>query len=148
MATKDNLPKIPMKMDRTYSEVSRLETFEERYRYLALKGKVGESTFGFDRWANQAFYTSTEWRNARHGIIVRDNACDLGIDGYEIRSGLFIHHLNPITLAQIESGDPCILDPDNLITVTHNTHNAIHYGDERMLPRKPVERRPGDTKLW
>jgi hypothetical protein len=135
-------------MIKTYSRLRRFETFEERYRYLALRGTVGESTFGFDRWANQAFYRSTEWRNARHGIIVRDNGCDLGIEGYEIHSGLTIHHLNPITLQQIESGDPCILDPENLITVTHNTHNAIHYGDERMLPRPLVERKPGDTKLW
>lgn len=133
---------------RTYSELRSLSTFEERFRYLALRGKVGEATFGFNRWINQDFYTSHEWRNARHGIIVRDNSCDLGIRGYEIHSGLYIHHLNPITVEQIESGDPCIIDPDNLITVTHRTHNAIHYGDERLLPRPLVDRRPGDTKLW
>lgn len=133
---------------RSYSELRRLRTFEERYHYLALKGRVGEATFGFDRWANQAFYTSREWRNARSGIIVRDNGCDLGIEGFEIHRDLFIHHLNPITLRQIESGDDCILDPDNLITVSHKTHNAIHYGDENMLPRPLVERRRGDTKLW
>lgn len=133
---------------RTYSELRRIVTFEERFRYLSLKGRVGESTFGFDRWVNQAFYTSTEWRSARHEIIVRDNGCDLGIDGYEIHKGLYIHHLNPITLDQIESGHPCLFDPNNLITVSHNTHNAIHYGDERMLPRPLVDRRPGDTKLW
>lgn len=137
-----------MRMVRTYSELRQLKTFEERYRYLALRGRVGESTFGFDRHVNQGFYTSREWRSARDGIIIRDNGCDLGIEGYEIHHGLYIHHLNPITLKQIESGDPCILDPNNLITVTHNTHNAIHYGDERMLPRPLVERRPGDTRLW
>lgn len=135
-------------MRRTYSELRHLETFEERFRYLALKGQVGRSTFGFDRWMNQEFYRSKEWRQARHGVIVRDNGCDLGIDGYEIHSGLYIHHLNPITPEQIENGDPAILDPDNLITVTHRTHNAIHYGDERLLPQPVVERRPGDTKLW
>lgn len=135
-------------MTRTYSELSRIESFEERYRYLALRGRVGESTFGFDRWVNQSFYRSREWRQVRDQIIVRDNGCDLGVEGYEIHHGLYIHHLNPITLRQIEEGDPCILDPENLITVTHNTHNAIHYGDERMLPRPLVERRPGDTKLW
>jgi hypothetical protein len=135
-------------MTRTYSELSRIESFEERYRYLALRGRVGESTFGFDRWVNQSFYKSREWRQVRDQIIVRDNGCDLGVEGYEIHHGLYIHHLNPITLRQIEEGDPCILDPENLITVTHNTHNAIHYGDERMLPRPLVERRPGDTKLW
>lgn len=151
MGTRVTLPKSPktaMRMVRSYSELRRLQTFEERYRYLALRGKVGESTFGFNRWANQAFYRSTEWRHIRDTIIVRDNGCDLGIEGYEIHHGLFIHHLNPITLQQIESGDPCILDPNNLITVTHNTHNAIHYGDERMLTRQLVERKPGDTKLW
>jgi hypothetical protein len=135
-------------MLRTYSELRQLESFEDRYHYLALRGKVGDATFGFNRWVNQAFYTSREWRHARDGIIVRDNGCDLGIDGYEIHSGLYIHHLNPITLKQIEEGDPCVFDPNNLITVTHRTHNAIHYGDERMLPRPPVDRKPGDTKLW
>lgn len=133
---------------RSYSELQRIGTFEERFRYLALRGRVGESTFGFDRWINQDFYTSREWRQIRDEIIVRDNGCDLGIDGYEIHHGLYIHHLNPITARQIESGDPCILDPDNLITVAHRTHNAIHYGDESLLPKPLVERRPGDTKLW
>lgn len=135
-------------MSRSYSELRQIETFEERFRYLALRGRVGESTFGFNRWVNQGFYTSREWRQTRDSIIVRDNGCDLGIDGYEIHRGLYIHHLNPITLQQVESGDDCLLDPDNLITVTHRTHNAIHYGDERLLPRQLAERRPGDTKLW
>lgn len=135
-------------MSRSYSELRQLETFEERFRYLALKGNVGQSTFGFDRWVNQGFYTSREWRQARDGIIVRDNGCDLGLEGFEIHRGLYIHHLNPITLEQLEAGDDCLLDPNNLITVTHRTHNAIHYGDERQLPLRPVDRRPGDTKLW
>jgi hypothetical protein len=135
-------------MSRSYSELRQLETFEERFRYLALKGSVGQSTFGYDRWVNQGFYTSREWRQARDGIIVRDNGCDLGLDGYEIHKGLYIHHLNPITFEQLEEGDDCLLDPDNLITVTHRTHNAIHYGDEKQLPLKPVDRRAGDTKLW
>lgn len=135
-------------MSRSYSELKRIETFEERFEYLALRGNVGQPTFGFDRWVNQGFYTSREWRHARDGIIVRDNGCDLGLDGYEIHNGLFIHHLNPITLEQLEAGDDCLLDPNNLITVTHRTHNAIHYGDARQLPLKPVDRKPGDTKLW
>lgn len=135
-------------MSRSYQELRKLETFEERFRYLALKGNVGQSTFGFDRWVNQGFYTSREWRQARDGIIVRDNGCDLGLDGFEIHRGLYIHHLNPITLEQLEAGDDCLLDPNNLITVTHRTHNAIHYGDERQLPLRPVDRKPGDTKLW
>lgn len=133
---------------RTYSEVRRFHTFIERFRYLKLNGQVGERTFGFDRWVNQNFYTSTQWRQIRHEIIARDNGLDLGIEGHEIHSGLYIHHLNPMTLAQIKSGDPCILDPENLITVSLNTHNAIHYGDERMLPGPFVERKPGDTTLW
>lgn len=135
-------------MRRSYSELRRLQTFEERFRYLALRGRVGEQTFGFDRWVNQDFYTSREWREARKEIIVRDNGCDLGIDGYEIHRGLYIHHINPITVEHIEAGDNCLFDPDNLITVAHRTHNAIHYGDESLLPKPLVERRPGDTKLW
>jgi len=115
---------------------------------LALHGIVGQSTFGYDRWINQQFYTSREWRNLRHHIIARDNGCDLGIDGYEIHSRLYIHHLNPMTVDDIVSGDDSILDPEFLVTVTHLTHNAIHYGDERLLPRPLVERKPGDTKLW
>lgn len=133
---------------RSYSELRRLPTFEDRYNYLALHGIVGQSTFGYDRWINQQFYTSREWRNLRHHIIARDNGCDLGIDGYEIHSRLYIHHLNPMTVDDIVSGDDSILDPEFLVTVTHLTHNAIHYGDERLLPRPLVERKPGDTKLW
>jgi hypothetical protein len=135
-------------MSRTFSELRQLTTFEERFRYLALHGRVGAATFGFDRYLNQQFYTSKQWRDIRHQIIVRDNGCDLGIDGYEIHNGLYIHHLNPMTVEDVESGNPCILDPNNLITVSHRTHNAIHYGDERLLPRPPVERKAGDTKLW
>jgi hypothetical protein len=135
-------------MSRRYSELRQLETFEERFRYLSLKGHVGEATFGFNRWVNQGFYTSREWRQARDGIIVRDMGCDLGIDGYEINDRVYIHHLNPLTLEQLENGDPCLVDPANLITVTHRTHNAIHYGDERLLAQSPVDRKPGDTKLW
>ena len=135
-------------MHRTYTELSRLGTFLERFHYLSLKGTVGESTFGFDRWMNQAFYTSREWRTVRHEVITRDNGCDLGIEGYEIYKGLYIHHLNPLTKQQIVSGDPCIIDPENLITVAHRTHNAIHYGDEKLLPSLPIQRKPGDTKLW
>lgn len=133
---------------KSYREVRKLETFLDRFRYLALRGNVGQATFGFDRWVNQGFYTSREWRQVRDAIIVRDEGCDLGLDGYEIHDRIYIHHINPITLKQLEAGDPCLLDPDNLITVTHRTHNAIHYGDERLLPRPLVERKPGDTKLW
>jgi hypothetical protein len=135
-------------MIRTYSELRRLDTFEERYRYLALRGNVGASTFGFDRYMNQMFYRSTQWRQIRHHVIARDNGCDLGIDGYDIHDRIYIHHMNPMTVEDISHGDDDILDPEYLITTTHRTHNAIHYGDETLLPRRLVERRPGDTRLW
>lgn len=135
-------------MIRSYSEVRRLETLKERFHYLKLRGRVGEATFGFDRYLNQAFYRSTQWKQVRDQVIVRDNGCDLGVLGYEIHEGIYIHHLNPMTVAQIESGDDRILDLDNLIAVSHRTHNAIHYGDESLLPRPLVERCPGDTQLW
>ena len=133
---------------RTYSEFRSLESFEERWRYLSLHGSVGDATFGFDRYLNQMFYTSREWRQIRHAIIVRDEGCDLGIPGYEIHRNLVIHHLNPMTVADIRDANPANLDPEYLITTTHMTHNAIHYGDERLLPQPFVERRRGDTKLW
>ena len=133
---------------RSYSELVFYETLEERYDYLALQGEVGESTFGFDRWLNQGFYRSREWRNIRNVVIHRDSACDLGIQGFEIHDRLYVHHMIPITAEQIEYGDPAILDPEFLITVSHQTHNAIHYGDVRQLPRQYVPRAPGDTKLW
>lgn len=133
---------------RTYSELMRLETLKERFEYLKLRGVVGDATFGFDRYINQAFYRSRQWKDIRHEIIVRDNGCDLGVEGYEIHSRLIIHHMNPMAPIDITSGGTHILDPEFLITTTHSTHNAIHYGDERLLPRELVERRPGDTKLW
>ena len=133
---------------RTYSELAELETFEERFRYLALRGRVGDVTFGFDRHLNQNFYTSTEWRHIRTHVIARDLGCDLGVEGYDIHDRVYIHHMNPMTVADVVHGSSDILDPEYLITTTHRTHNAIHYGDERLLPRQLVERRPGDTKLW
>jgi hypothetical protein len=133
---------------RTYSALSRLDTFEERYEYLKLGGVVGESTFGFDRWVNQEFYRSREWKNVRDHVIVRDNGCDLGILGYEIHWNLLIHHMNPVSRKDIEHGKEWILDPNFLITTSRRTHNAIHYGDESLLPRGPITRRLGDTTLW
>ena len=135
-------------MIRTYSELRRLTDFEERYRYLALRGSVGRSTFGFDRYINQQFYTSTQWRQIRHHVIARDLGCDLGVEGYEIHDRIYIHHMNPMTVDDIAHGEDSILNPEFLITTTHRTHNAIHYGDERLLPRPLTERRSGDTKLW
>jgi hypothetical protein len=133
---------------RTYGELRRLDTFEERFRYLSLSGTVGESTFGFDRYINQAFYRSTEWRRARDKVIVRDMGCDLGVEGYEIHERIYIHHMNPMTVDQIAHGDSDILDPEFLIATTHDTHNAIHYGDESLLRKPLVERQRGDTRLW
>jgi hypothetical protein len=133
---------------RTYSELSRLQTFDERYQYLKLKGVVGENTFGFDRWINQEFYRSRQWKYIRDEVIVRDNGCDLGILGYEIVRDLLVHHMNPVSVDDIKHGEEWILDPNFLITTSHRTHNAIHYGDESLLPREPVVRKFGDTNLW
>jgi len=133
---------------RKYSELRRLTTFEERFEYLSLLGAVGEATFGFDRWINQRFYRSREWQQVRDVVVLRDEACDLGIQGYEIRSRLLVHHMNPIVPDDLARGEQWVLDPEYLITTTHRTHNAIHYGDQSLLPRPFVERRPGDTRLW
>lgn len=133
---------------RTYSELRQLESFEERYAYLKLRAVLGESTFGFDRWINQRFYKSQEWMNVKSHVISRDNGCDLGILGYEIYSGLIVHHMNPITPNDIKDGEASLIDPNFLITTSLQTHNAIHYGDESLLPRGPVVRQRGDTTLW
>lgn len=135
-------------MIRSYSELRRLQTFEERYHYLALRGSVGASTFGFDRHVNQKFYTSRQWRDLRHEIIIRDDGCDLGVPGFDIHDRVIIHHMNPMQVEDIVHGDDNILDPEFLICVSHRTHNAIHYGDEKLLPRQFIERSRGDTKLW
>lgn len=133
---------------RSYSELRRLKTIEERFHYLSLRNGVGKETFGSDRYLNQAFYRSSEWKALRHHIIVRDNGCDLGIEGFEIHGPITIHHLNPMSPEDIVNFEESILDPEYLISTTHKTHNAIHFGDERLLPKVPVIRRPGDTKLW
>lgn len=133
---------------RCYSELKELTTLEDRFNYLALNGVVGDSTFGYDRYVNQQFYRSREWRQMRHQIIARDLGCDLGIEGYEIHNAAYIHHMNPMNVEDIARGDWSILDPEFLITTTHRTHNAIHYGDEKQLAKPIVPRRPGDTKLW
>jgi hypothetical protein len=133
---------------RSYRELRRLETFEDRFKYLSLRGQVGDSTFGWDRWMNQEFYASREWRQIRNHVIARDNGCDLGVPGYEIHDRIYIHHMNPMTTQDLIHGNDAIVDPEFLITTTHRTHNAIHFGDERLLPRPLVERRRGDTKLW
>lgn len=135
-------------MIRTYSELITLPTFEERYQYLRLDGTVGADTFGFDRIFNQRFYTSSEWRSVRNHVIIRDNGCDLGIDDREISGRIIIHHMNPVTLEDIERNIDRLLDPEYLISVSHNTHNAIHYGDERLIVTTPIERSRNDTCPW
>lgn len=134
--------------DRSYRELMHIDSFEDRFEYLALHGGVGHSTFGHDRWMNQAFYRSREWKQIRQFVINRDNGCDLGVPGYEIYDRATIHHLIPMTPEDIEMGNPMILDPDNLITTTHDTHNAIHYGDRTLLRLPLPERAPGDTVPW
>lgn len=135
-------------MTRNYRDLRRLATFEERFDYLSLKGVVGRSTFGFDRYINQTFYRSREWRLLRSDVISRDDGCDLGVKGHEIHGELLIHHMNPMSANDIVHGDPDILNIDFLITTTKRTHNAIHYGDKSLLPKPFVARRRGDTKLW
>lgn len=133
---------------KTYSELVKLRTFEERYRYLRLRGSVGADTFGFDRYLNQVFYRSQKWKSIRDFVIIRDSGCDLGVDGYEIHGKILIHHLNPITVQDIESESEFLLDPEYLICTSHNTHNAIHYGDESLLIQAPIERTAFDTCPW
>lgn len=133
---------------KSYSELRRLSTFEERYNYLRLRGRVGEDTFGFDRAFNQMFYRSREWKALRDEIIIRDNGCDLGIEGYEIHERIIIHHMNPISLADIRDNTEFLMNPEYLITTTHHTHNAIHYGDESILRKGPIERSRFDTCPW
>lgn len=133
---------------KTYSELSSLSTFEERYNYLRLNGMVGQDTFGFDRYMNQIFYRSDRWRSIRDAVIVRDNGCDLGVDGYKIHGKIIIHHMNPITMEDIERESDFLLNPEFLIATTHNTHNAIHFGDESLLPQLPIARMRFDTCPW
>lgn len=133
---------------RTYSELARLDTFEERFAYLSLRGRVGAETFGFDRYLNQGFYTSREWRRVRDQVIARDLGCDLALEGYEIHGKLLIHHMTPVTKTDLTHGSDDILNPECLISTTHRTHNAIHYGNDKQLLRIVVARRRGDTKLW
>lgn len=133
---------------RTYSELITLPTFEERYRYLRLKGSIGEETFGYDRYLNQKFYRSAEWKRIRDFVIVRDNGCDLGIEDRPINSRILIHHMNPITLNDIRYATEALMNPEYLISVAHVTHNAIHYGDEDLLVKGPIVRTKYDTCPW
>lgn len=133
---------------KTYSELTKLTTFEKRYEYLRLGGKVGEDTFGFDRYLNQIFYKDPEWLSIRDKIIIRDNGCDLGIPDREINGKILVHHMNPITKEDILSKSKYLLDPEFLICTTKNTHDAIHYGNSSILITKPIERTKNDTCPW
>jgi hypothetical protein len=133
---------------RRYSELKLLETIEQRYEYLRLAGVVGKQTWGWDRHINQRFYYSIEWKRARDVVIIRDGGCDLGIPGFEIHSKILIHHMNPIWIDDLKNHNPDVLNPDFLITTCDRTHQAIHYGDKSLLPQIPINRKPGDTKLW
>lgn len=136
-------------MIRTYSELSKLCTFEDRFKYLQLSdGRVGDDTFGFDRYLNQQFYKTAEWKRLRDQLILRDNGCDLGVDGYQIYGRIIIHHMNPITKDDIMNRTEYLTNPEFLICTTHNTHNAIHYGDESLLVTGPIERTKNDTCPW
>lgn len=133
---------------RSYSELVKLATFKERFEYLQLGGSVGKDTFGYDRYLNQLFYRSQKWKSIRDKVIIRDNGCDLGVDGYDIHSNVLIHHMNPITMEDINRESDFLLNPEFLITTTHRTHNAIHYGDISILPMTPTERIKNDTCPW
>ena len=135
-------------MKRTYNDLRQCKTFEERFNYLKLKGSVGEETFGFDRWINQQFYRSVEWRRVRNEVILRDNGCDMGDQNHPIKGRIIIHHMNPVKKEDFDQNPEILLDPSQLVCVSHNTHNAIHYGDENLLPKEWSPRQPNDTCPW
>lgn len=135
-------------MTRSYSQLIKFETFEERYQYLRLQGRIGEITFGYDRYLNQLIYRSQRWRSLRNKIIIRDCGCDLGVQDYDIYGKIFIHHMNPLTLEDIHTNSYLIFDPEFLVCAAFKTHNAIHFGDESLLPQLPIERYPNDTAPW
>lgn len=133
---------------RNYTELATLKSHEERFLYLRLEGSIGVDTFGFDRHLNQVFYKSKEWLDIRNHVIARDLGCDLGVEGHEIHNKILVHHMNPITENDILNRGSLLLDPENLITTTHRTHNAIHFGSDIDIYAGMIERKPGDTKLW
>lgn len=133
---------------RSYSEMAALPTFADRFRYLKLGGLIGQETFGIHRFVNQRFYQSRDWKSVRSEVIIRDNGCDLAIPDRQIGHRIFIHHINPLTLEDFENESPLLYDLDNLVCVSYDTHLAIHYGNENMLPPVVLERCPGDTTLW
>lgn len=138
---------IPMNT-RSYSELIAIPAFEDRYSYLKLYGVVGKETFGYDRYLNQILYTSGEWRSFRDEIIIRDNGCDLACEGFAVHSRIIVHHINPITVEDVVKRSKKVFDPENVISTSHNTHQAIHYGDESLLLLAPIERHRNDTCPW
>lgn len=136
------------RIQRCYRELIRIPTFKERFEYLKLGGLIGESTFGYERYMNQMLYTSSKWKRLRNQIIIRDNGCDLGLEGYEIPEKIIVHHMNPMTIDDLKDFSDDVFDPEYLICVSQLTHNAIHYGDDHLLPKEFTERRPGDTCPW
>jgi hypothetical protein len=135
-------------MIRCYRHLIRLNTFEERYEYLKLAGIIGETTFGYDRYLNQLLYKSDAWKKTRRNIIIRDKSCDLAMEGYDLYTRVIVHHINAITIEDVELDRDIVYDPENLISTCLNTHNAIHYGDKTLLPKLPIERRRNDTCPW
>ena len=133
---------------KSYSELKKFKTFEERFDYLKLSGAVGAETFGYDRILNQTLYSSHKWKKVRDEVIIRDNGCDLGIEGRDIYSRAIVHHINPISVEDITNRSDILFDPENLITTTHITHNAIHYSNESILAQEPIVRTPNDTCPW
>ena len=133
---------------RTYDELSRLDSLDDRFNYLSLNGDVGSSTFGYDRYINQQFYRSREWRSVRNFVIVRDLGNDMGLFDFPIQGAPQVHHMNPLTLEDFETASDNLMDPEYLISVSHQTHNAIHFGDRSQLVRGPIVRMAGDTRLW
>lgn len=140
--------KNTMTIIKTYTELITIPSFLDRYRYLRIGGSVGHETFGFDRYLNQILYQSAEWKRFRRDIILRDNGCDLGCEGFDIYGKILIHHIDPITIEDVLRRDPKIFDPENVISTSLNTHNAIHYGDESLLMTEPIERTLYDTCPW
>ena len=133
---------------RTYSNLITIPTFEERYNYLKLNGIVGKETFGYDRYLNQLLYRSSDWRSFRDRIIIRDNGCDLACEGFELQSRIIIHHIDPITVEDIINKHPKVFDPENVVSTSHNTHLAIHYGDKNLISIGPINRYKNDTCPW
>lgn len=133
---------------KTYTELIKYSSFEDRFNYLKLDGNVGEETFGFDRWLNQKFYSSKEWQSIRDFVIIRDGGCDMAMDGYEIPGKIYVHHMNPITQSDLIHASDFLIDPEYLVCVSHSTHNAIHYGDISLLQTDPIVRTPNDTCPW